>query len=180
MIPDIQVAVVRALYDLPKNCELTVERFDINATYAARLDISFSENIRCSCMLCKSDAKTEYDLRCRLVEEVYPKLLEDFTMDTSHPFDAKSERGFCRAKEWIRSWMQLERKVMSTYGDANKWLRTDLAPVRKGLARAWYLIDMKKGIEVGQFQPGTRLALTESPGTDRNEVVRKFWLCLIQ
>ncbi|OXB35592.1 hypothetical protein LQV05_006361 [Cryptococcus neoformans] len=141
------VAVVRALYDLPKNCELTVERFDINATYAARLDISFSENIRCSCMLCKSDAKTEYDLRCRLVEEVYPKLLEDFTMDTSHPFDAKSERGFCRAKEWIRSWMQLERKVMSTYGDANKWLRTDLAPVRKGLARAWYLIDMKKGIE---------------------------------
>lgn len=78
LIPDVQVAVVRALCDLPKNCETTAERFDINVTYATRLDISFSENIRYSCMLCKSNAKTEYDLHCRLVEEVYPKLLDDY------------------------------------------------------------------------------------------------------
>lgn len=77
LIPDVQVAVVRALCDLPQNCETTAERFDINVTYATRLNISFSENIRISCMLCKSDAKTEYDLRCCLVEEVYPKLLDD-------------------------------------------------------------------------------------------------------
>lgn len=41
-------------------------------------------------------------------------------ISTLHPFDAQSEKGFLRAKEWIRPWMRLKRKVMSTCGDANK------------------------------------------------------------
>lgn len=76
-------------------------------------------------------------------------------ISTLHPFDAQSEKGFLRAKEWIRSWMRLKRKVMSTCGDANKWLRTDLEPVPKELAKAWYLVDTKKGIEVIQLQART-------------------------
>ncbi|KJE01350.1 hypothetical protein I311_05000 [Cryptococcus gattii NT-10] len=43
--------------------------------------------------------------------------------------------------------MRLKGKVMSTCGDANKWLRTYLEPVRKELAKAWYLVDTKTGIE---------------------------------
>lgn len=44
---------------------------------------------------------------------------------------------------------------MTACGDANKWLRTELAPVRKELAKAWYLVDTKKGIEVIQLQART-------------------------
>lgn len=77
-------------------------------------------------------------------------------ISTLHPFDAQSEKGFLRAKEWIRPWMRLKGKVMSTCGDANKWLRTYLEPVRKELAKAWYLVDTKTGIEeVIQLQART-------------------------
>ncbi|WVQ73027.1 hypothetical protein IAR50_002590 [Cryptococcus sp. DSM 104548] len=142
------VAVIRSLYNMPKGTELVLNRLDTSLTYTARVELALARGFKCSCPLCRSDARTEFDLRFRLIEEVLPKLKMDFhSVITSKLEAGTSATGFAKAKEWIRIWIQMERKIMSTYADANKWMRSDLVETRKMLMAAWLLVDRGKAIE---------------------------------
>ncbi|TYJ57104.1 hypothetical protein B9479_002205 [Cryptococcus floricola] len=141
------VAVVRALYNMPKGTELCSNKFDTSLTYTPRSEVAFEKGFKCSCSLCRSDAKTEYDLRFRLLEEVVPKLKADFHTMLTAKMDMGTPSGWNKGKEWVKVWMQMERKLMSTYADSNKWMRGDLVETRKMLMAAWLLLDRRKAIQ---------------------------------
>ncbi|KIR33976.1 hypothetical protein I352_03205 [Cryptococcus deuterogattii MMRL2647] len=71
-------AVVRALYDLPKNCELLPKDLTSTSPMLLALISPSAKTFDVHVGSANRTPKTEYELRYRLVEEVNTKLLDDY------------------------------------------------------------------------------------------------------
>ncbi|KIR91464.1 hypothetical protein I304_04939 [Cryptococcus deuterogattii CBS 10090] len=73
-----EAAVVRALYDLPKNCELLPKDLTSTSPMLLALISPSAKTFDVHVGSANRTPKTEYELRYRLVEEVNAKLLDDY------------------------------------------------------------------------------------------------------